>query len=397
MDHAPPTRVEKLAIGFNGLIPSIATAIVVLITVVCVWALYKRSKLGRTRRKVNYQRVVVSDAPLQPDKINALVTGGSGMLGKEIIRCLIEDGGYNVHSLDLFIPEEKQRHNKVCSYIQADITNFSDLVTATKGMDVVFHTAAILPTVMGAKNSDFYDVIFGGTSNVVKACRECKVKRLIYTSTADVVISKGKVGVANTDEDHPLPEHPLNAYVGAKGMAETAVLAANRKHELLTCALRPGGILELVIYPKLRHLIHVGDKERILPLVACDDLAKAHVYLDSILIAKNNIAAGRAFNLCWNIPESELDEAISSERDDERKSIGLPMIVFTLLTYFNVAVHWIFGVPPVNALMTMMALDIMKLKYHSYLCTRAQQELGLRLTPWKDTVKKLIGCNKETN
>ena len=52
-----------------------------------------------------------------PAKINALVTGGSGMLGREIVSCLLKDGGYKVHSLDLFIPEVENRNVEVCSYI----------------------------------------------------------------------------------------------------------------------------------------------------------------------------------------------------------------------------------------------------------------------------------------
>ena len=92
----------------------------------------------------------------------------------------------------------------------------------------------------------------------------------------------------------------------------------------------------MVIYPKLRHLVYVGDKERILPLVACNNLAKAHVFLDKALVTRTDATAGKAFNLCWNIPESELDR---------------------------------------------------KIKYHSYSCSRAQHELGWTLTPWKDTVK----------
>ncbi len=51
-------------------------------------------------------------------KIKAVVTGGSGSLGKQIVRCLIEDGNYLIYSLDLFIPAEKDRNDDVYSYIQ---------------------------------------------------------------------------------------------------------------------------------------------------------------------------------------------------------------------------------------------------------------------------------------
>ena len=107
--------------------------------------------------------------------------------------CLLKDGGYEVpDSLDLFIPEEN-RNGEMCSYIQADITNYDDLCIATKGMDVVFHVAAIIPAVMGASNRDFDDVNWKGTENVIAACKEQKVKRLIYTSSVEVVQGKGHI------------------------------------------------------------------------------------------------------------------------------------------------------------------------------------------------------------
>ena len=221
---------------------SVAIALLFAAVIGLFWMLYT-FKRTTTNRRINYRCAEVNKAllELQNDsanwRINALVTGGSGMLGREVVSHLLKDGGYKVHSLDLFLLEEKKRNSEVCSYIQADITNYDDLCTAMRGMDVVFHTAAILPTVMGATDADFERVIVQGTKNVITVCRECKVKRLIFTSTADVVISKGEVGVDNTDEYHPFPKEPLNAYVSTKGRAETAVLAANGRDGLVTGAL----------------------------------------------------------------------------------------------------------------------------------------------------------------
>ena len=346
--------------------------------------------------KVNKALLELDD----PTKINALVTGGSGMLGREIVSCLLKDRGYKVHSLDLFLPKEENRNGEVCSYIQADITNYNDLCTAMKGMDVVFHTAAILPTVMGATTDNFERVVVKGTENVITACMEYKVKRLIYTSTADVVISKGEMGVDDTDEDHPLPKDPLNAYVSTKGRAETAVLAANSSWDgLTTGALRPGGILELVIYPKLKHLMYIGDRERMLPLVACGDLAKAHLQLEKLLANtySSSSVAGKAYNISCSIPEKELDDLVATEKGDGRIARKLPMLVFILLTYINVMGHWLTGTAPINSVMTFMALDILKLKFHTYSSIHAQSELGWKPTPWRSVVKRIIKEWKETN
>ena len=229
---------------------SSSTNLFLIAALVCLaYMLYKRNRAKGKRRVLTYRTVEVNQPLMKsedPTKINALVTGGGGMLGREIVRILVENGGYNVNSLDLFIPEEERRNSKVCSYIQADITNYDDLRIATRGMDVVFHTAAILPTVIGVTNDDFEQVNLQGTENVISACRECEVKRLIYTSSIDVVLGKGVTKVENIDEDYPFPKKALNAYVKTKMEAEKAVLAANGKSGLTTCAVRPGGLLGLI-------------------------------------------------------------------------------------------------------------------------------------------------------
>ena len=362
--------------------------------------LYKGRKARRRRRVVTYRRVNVNTNLLESKdstKINALVTGGSGMLGREIIQILLSDGGYKVHSLDLVIPEEENRNCGVCSYIQTDITNPDDLCIAIKGMDVVFHTAAVLPTVMGARNGDFDEVNLKGTKNVIAACKEGKVKRLIYTSSVDVVMGKGaKNRLENADEDYPFPCESLNAYVRTKRCAENAVLAANGKDNLTTSAIRPGGILELIIRYKLDRPIYMGEKGLFYPAVSCEDVAKVHLQLDKVLLDQSEVAAGKAFIVCTTISERELAETLARELGDGQVAESFSMSLYTLLTYINVACYFLTGATPVSPLMTIMTLDFMNLPPHTFSSARAQRELGWKQTPWKDTVKKAVKDWKET-
>ena len=364
------------------------------------WMLYKRRKAHGRRHPVTYRSVEVNKSLLEseePGKVNALVTGGSGMLGKEIVRRLIQDGGYKVHSLDLFIPEEEKRDSEVCFYIQADITNFDDLLMAAKGMDVVFHTAAILPTVMGAKDSDFDVVNVKGTENVIAACKECKVKRLVYTSSIDVVVSKGQQGVENADEDYPFPKHPLNAYVGTKQDAEKAILSANSDSGLATCAVRPGGILEFIIRHKIERPVFIGKTRRILPVVSSADVAVVEIQIDKLLSEKSKVAEGKVFILATNIGEGELVEAVVNELNDCQRIETISFVLLSLLTYINVTIHYLTGVAPLSPFMTTMVLDFVKLKSHPGVSSaRAERELGWKPTPWKELVKKLVKEFKET-
>ena len=393
-------RTEHLIYGPWSWILSSSTNLLMFAVLVClVWMLYKRSKAKGKHQSIAHRRVEVNKKLLDLKdltKINALVTGGSGTLGKEIVKHLLMNGGYKVHSLDLFIPEKENRNSEICSYIQTDITNLEDICIATKGMDVVFHTAAIVPMVISAKDSDFDDINLKGTENVIAACKECKVKRLIYTSTVDVVLDKGQEGADNLDEDCPTPEESLNAYVRTKRGAEEAVLAANSNGGLTTCALRPGGILEPMLKEKVDRPFCIGENGLVYGLVTCKDLAKVHVHVDNVLINKSDVAAGKTFNIAVTVYERELAETIATELDDGQRVLYIPMSLIIFLTYFNVIFYKLTGIAPVSPRMTVMVLDFVKLKSNTFSSSRAERELGWKPTSWKDDVKNYIKEWKET-
>lgn len=107
-----------------------------------------------------------------------------------------------------------------------------------------------------------------GTKNVIDACIECKVKRLIYTSSPSVVFD-GVHGIFNGDESMPFPEKVENylrlllrhlatvlifwfflsfllqfndSYSETKAEGEKLVIKANGRNGLLTCCIRPSSI-----------------------------------------------------------------------------------------------------------------------------------------------------------
>jgi len=174
--------------------------------------------------------------------IQVLVTGGCGCLGQELVDQLLETGHYAVHCLDIFIPPASRRKLGVCSYIQTDIANFSDVSRALRGMEVVFHTAGLMPISVFNTLEAMERVNVTGTRNVVKACQQCGVKRLIYTSSCTVVMSDDPNRNVLMTESQPLPKFPGNAYLKTKGEAEIIVSEAC-SDELKTCALRLGGIV----------------------------------------------------------------------------------------------------------------------------------------------------------
>ena len=78
----------------------------------------------------------------------------------------------------------------------------------------------------------------GGTVNVIDACVETGVGGLVYTSTNNVVLGPPVEGASSAT---PYPTWHPDLYSTTKAIAERKVLAANGRHGLATCAIRPGG------------------------------------------------------------------------------------------------------------------------------------------------------------
>jgi nucleoside-diphosphate-sugar epimerase len=164
----------------------------------------------------------------------AAVIGGAGMLGFELTRQLV-GAGKQVSILDLQVPPED-----ICQSRLGDLRSREDLLAVCTGADVVFQTAAAVWDVQ-TPDEVYEEVNVAGNRLVVEVCRELGIRRLVYTSTIDVVV-EGRRPIVDGDESLPYPKRmPKDAYSRTKIQAEQLVLAADGP-ELATCALRPVGM-----------------------------------------------------------------------------------------------------------------------------------------------------------
>lgn len=135
-----------------------------------------------------------------------LVTGGSGFLGINLIRYLL-DRGYDIVSYDFedFIYEDCK--NKI-EIIKADIRDKEAVEKAMVGIDMVVHSAAALPLY---KKKDIFSTDIDGTRNVIDAAFKNKVKRFIQISST---------AVYGIPDHHPLKENDKLDGVGPYGIAK---------------------------------------------------------------------------------------------------------------------------------------------------------------------------------
>lgn len=245
---------------------------------------------------------------LQGAAVRALVTGGGGFLGGLIVKGLLE-GGDEVRSFSRGSYPYLKRMG--VETIVGDIRDGSAVEHACRGIDVVFHTAAIAG--IWGPWQQFFEVNVVGTENVLVACQKQGVGRLVYTSSPSVTFDGGDQ--INADESVGYASKWLCHYPHTKAIAEQRVLAANQKEGLLTCALRP----HLIWGPGDPHLIpriierarrgqlrRIGDGTNLIDTVFVENAAEAHIQVSKRLTLESPVA-GRAYFIsqgepvnCWD-------------------------------------------------------------------------------------------------
>lgn len=148
-----------------------------------------------------------------------LVTGATGFVGGAVCRELV-GRGYDVHGLVRATSNWQPLAELGVQVHIGNLDDFASVRAAASGADLVVHAGALAAD-WGSK-TDFYAANVTGTHNVLTACQEAGVQRLIHFSTVDVF---GHTHGRHYDEDCPLI--PSSGwYSRTKIIAETALRAA---------------------------------------------------------------------------------------------------------------------------------------------------------------------------
>jgi sterol-4alpha-carboxylate 3-dehydrogenase (decarboxylating) len=123
--------------------------------------------------------------PASPPKgWTAIVTGGSGFLGRHLVDALLADGRYGV----VRVFDVRASPDTRVESIVGDLRDPASIGPAVRGADVVFHCATASPAAESAANRALMTAVnVGGTRNVIDAVIDAGVPRLVFTSSASVV------------------------------------------------------------------------------------------------------------------------------------------------------------------------------------------------------------------
>lgn len=149
---------------------------------------------------------------------NALITGGTGMIGRQVALMLCDAGAHvRIVSLDNIWVDERAEH------VHADLTDFSVCKGLTSDMDFVFHIAGIKGSieVTQSKPASFFVPILMMNTNTLEACRLNNVAKIVYTSSIGAY-ANAEIFREAEGSDGP----PMDMFPGwAKRMAEKQIEA----------------------------------------------------------------------------------------------------------------------------------------------------------------------------
>jgi nucleoside-diphosphate-sugar epimerase len=239
--------------------------------------------------------------------MRALVTGGGGFLGGALARKLKERGDdVRVFGRGSY-PELEAKGIDVA---RGDLADAEAVSAACDDRDVVFHVGAKVG--LWGTYEDFFATNVTGTRNVLRACGEHDIRKLVFTGSPSVVFSGGDVEGWN--EDAPYPEKFDSHYSRTKAQAEEMVLAANYER-LATVSLRP----HLVWGPGDRHLLpriaararagrlfRIGEDNKRIDTIFIDDAVEAHI-LAAVQLSPLAEIAGKAYFLSAGDPRPVWD------------------------------------------------------------------------------------------
>ena len=167
-----------------------------------------------------------------------LVTGGAGFIGSHLVDRLLQDG-HSVVVLDNFSSGHAKNlaHHKGCDRLtvcEVDIADFERIESQFRGVDWVFHLAALADIVPSIERPlDYHHANVDGTVAVLEASRKHDVRRFIYAASSSCYGLSGKFPTPETEPIRAEYPYALTKYLG-----ECYVLHWNQVYKLPCLSLR---------------------------------------------------------------------------------------------------------------------------------------------------------------
>ncbi len=313
------------------------------------------------------------------------VTGATGFVGSHVVRLLLQRGD----RLRILVRNSSRRTNIEglgCEIAIGDLRDSMSLQRCVQGCRRVYHIAADY-RLWARSPQEIYDSNVGGTRNLLSACCEAGVERVIYTSTV------GAIGMRNDgqpgDEDTPVRlDDMIGHYKRSKFMAEQVarefassglpVVIVNPTTPIGAGDIKPtptGRIILEFIRGRMPAYVDTG-----LNIVAVEDVAQGH------LLAEERGRVGERYILGgenWSL--EEILEALASICGKHVPCVPMPWLMALVAGYVdNVVMGTIFRREPT------IPLEGVKMARHKMYVSsdKARRELGYEPRPVREALRE---------
>jgi UDP-glucose 4-epimerase len=266
-----------------------------------------------------------------------LITGGAGTIGSHIADLVVKEGAREIVILDDFVRGRRENlewamANGNVEIVEGDIRDAALVREVTRGIDVVFHQAAIRITQCAEEPRLALEVLVDGTFNVVEAAAQEGVRKLIAASSASIY------GLAEefptTESHHPYANDTF--YGAAKVFNEGLLRSFKAMSDLDYVALRyfnaygprmdVHGLYTEVLVRWMERIeageppIILGDGLQTMDFVYVGDIARANI------VAANSGLTDEVFNVASGVETSllELAEALLQVMDSDLSVVHGP-------------------------------------------------------------------------
>ena len=246
-----------------------------------------------------------------------LVTGGAGFIGSHIVDRLSPNNKVIVFdNLSSGSLSNLEKSKERITFVKGDIRDKALLKDIVAEIEFVFHLAANVGNIRSIEDPYFdMDVNIRGMINILEACLNSNIKRLVYSSSSAIF---GEAKYLPIDEDHPI--NPESPYGVSKLAAEKYCFAYHKIHDVPTTALRYFNVYgprqESSEYANVipiflgrikegKPLTIFGDGKQTRDFIFVEDVVTAN-----ILAATQSAAIGQIFNISTG-KRSDIIELVS--------------------------------------------------------------------------------------
>jgi len=303
-----------------------------------------------------------------------LVTGATGLIGRHLLRQLLQKG----NRVRIFVrrqPPPEFMNDANVEVFLGDLGDPTALDQAVAGTEIVYHLGAA----MKGSTHDHERGTVRGTRNIVESVLRHGVERLVYISSLSCLYAAASSRGASVTEDWPIEPSPekRGAYTQAKTEAEQIVRDAVRHRHLRAVLLRPGRVFGpgmTLLTPEVARrvgnlFVILGDGTRELPLVYVDDVVNAIV-----LAAENSKFDGRVFHIVdrTHITQNQLVRDYILKNATGARVIHLPVaVLYGLALGLEVLSKLLNRAVPLSMYRARSAMARMHFD-----CSRAENEIG---------------------